>query len=151
MKRNFWSILDFMVPVILILLLGFAGACSGDGSAADDVLGADEDPLDGSEWLLTAYRKSSPGAGVTITARFDGGQVSGSGGCNNYTGSYQVDGERINVSGIAITEKACITPEGVMGDEQVFIDMLRGADRFVLEGDQLSIYQGREALTFVRQ
>ena len=54
-------------------------ACGGTGG----------DSLSGTTWELYSIGKYSPIAGSTTTIRFEGGQVSGLGGCNQYGGEYQ--------------------------------------------------------------
>lgn len=120
-------------------------ACSGPGSTTSD-------PLDGTSWVLMAYRKTRPIPGTTITAVFEDGQVHGSAGCNSYGGSYQVSGDTVTVSEIAFTEMACMEPEGVMDQETTFLEFLGTARTFRLVDGQLQILRSDgEALTFVPQ
>ena len=130
-----------MAIVIGITLLSLA-ACNGADSTGNN-------PLDGTAWTLTAYRKTSPIPGTIITAVFEDGRVHGSAGCNSYSGSYQVSDNTITVSEIAITEMACLEPEGVMEQETTFIQLLSDAQTFRLTDGQLQTFAGHEALTFV--
>jgi heat shock protein HslJ len=131
-----------VVALAGILILSLA-ACQGADSAADD-------PLDGTSWVLMAYRKTRPISGTTITATFEDGQVRGSAGCNSYGGSYQVSGDTITVGAVAITEMACLEPEGVMDQELVFVEFLTDAQTFRLAAGQLQVLRSDgEALTFV--
>jgi heat shock protein HslJ len=99
-----------------------------------------------------AYRKTSPISGTTITATFEDGQVSGSAGCNSYSGSYQVSGDTITVGAVAITEMACLEPEGVMEQELLFVEFLTDAQTFRIADGQLQTFRpDGEALTFVPQ
>lgn len=50
------------------------------------------------------------------------GRVSGSTGCNQYTGSYDIEGDDIIFSQIATTRKAC--PEALMNQEQTFLSVI---------------------------
>ena len=132
------------VILVAIVLLSLA-ACDGAGPVTDD-------PLDGTSWDLMAYRKSKPIPGTTITATFEDGQVTGSAGCNTYFGSYQIDGDIINVGQIAITEMACMEPAGVMEQELMFVEFLGDARTFRLSDGSLQITRSDgEALTFVPQ
>jgi heat shock protein HslJ len=127
-----------------IVLLSLA-ACGRAGSAAGD-------PLDGTSWDLMAYRKTRPIPGTTITATFEDGQVRGSAGCNSYFGSYQVNGDKISVGQMGITEMACLEPEGVMEQELMFVGFLGDAQSFQLSDGGLQIFRSDgEALTFVPQ
>jgi heat shock protein HslJ len=77
-----------------------------------------------------AYGKTRPIPGTTITATFEDGQVRGSAGCNSYFGSYQVNGDKISVGQMGITEMACLEPEGVMDQELMFVGFLGDAKTF---------------------
>jgi len=134
-------ILAILVGMFTLLLV----ACSG----ADPV---PNDPLDGTSWVLMAYRKTRPIPGTTITATFENGQVHGSAGCNSYGGSYQVNDGMITVSDIAITEMACLEPEGVMEQETMFCEFLLAGETLRFAGEQLQIFRpDGEALTFIPQ
>ena len=138
-----------MKYVAVVALAGIAilavAACQGADSAASD-------PLDGTSWVLMAYRKTRPISGTTITATFEDGQVRGSAGCNSYSGSYQVSGDTITVGAVAITEMACLEPEGVMEQELLFVEFLTDAQTFRLADGQLQTFRpDGEALTFVPQ
>jgi heat shock protein HslJ len=71
--------------------------------------------LAGSEWGYAA--------GGDISVQFGDGQVSGSGGCNRFAGSYTQDGDRLKFGTLAATQMAC-TDEAVMQTEQQFFQML---------------------------
>ena len=108
------------------------------------------DPLDGTTWTLMAYRKTRPISGTTLTATFQDGQIRGSAGCNSYSGSYQVNGEAISVGPIAITEMACLEPEGIMEQEMLFAQFLSDAQTFRLADGKMELVRtDGEALTFV--
>ncbi len=71
--------------------------------------------LAGSEWGFAT------GGGISVL--FGDGQVSGSGGCNRFVGSYTQEGERLTLSRLAVTQMAC-TDDQVMIKEQQFLHML---------------------------
>ena len=130
---------------IFMTLISTLAACS---QAGVDV----KDPLDGTSWLLTAYRRTTPIAGTQVTATFENGQIRGSGGCNTYSGAYSTNGDQLLVDQLAWTLMACLDPEGAMEQEIVIMGFLSNADRFLLDGEQLQILRtDGEALTFVRQ
>ncbi|MBN1937786.1 MAG: META domain-containing protein [Anaerolineae bacterium] len=133
-----WTVLIVLLDLATLIL----SACSR----------ASESPrsLEGTSWTLLAYRKTSPIEGTTITATFEEGRVSGSAGCNSYSGLYEVDGDKITVGALAITMMACVEPQGVMEQEQTFTEFLGAAQTFRFEREQLYIYfSDHEALTFV--
>ncbi len=54
-----------------------------------------------------------------------GGSVFGDSGCNRFTGTYQVKGDRITIGPLASTEMAC--PEPQMSAEMTFLTRLQAA------------------------
>jgi heat shock protein HslJ len=135
-----------LTPIILISIIALTlMACS----PPDLVSG---DPLEGTSWELMAYRKTRPIEGTTITAVFEDGQVRGSSGCNTYFGSYEVSGDNITVGELAMTEMACLEPEGSMDQEMFYLEFLMDGQTFRLSDEQLQIFRSDgEALTFVPQ
>ncbi len=91
-------------PVSLLLAAGARLA----GCAGLDAGGSD--PLDGTSRVLIQLGGDPPLTGRTITVAFDDGRVRCSGGCNQYGGPYQVDGDRIAVAELAWTLMACAEP-----------------------------------------
>jgi heat shock protein HslJ len=92
--------------------------------------------LEGTNWTLDAFNDGQ-GAfvnvmeGTEITASFKAdGEMSGSGGCNDYNTTYQVNGEKITIGPIISTRKACSDPEGVMEQEGKYLEALGFADSF---------------------
>ena len=111
-----------------------AVGCGSPGSA-----------LEQDKWSLISYGAQGNSeqvlAGTEITAEFDSGkgQVSGSGGCNTYFASYEVDGKSLSLSDIAWTEMACLSPQGVMEQEQEVLALLAEARSFEVEDISLTI------------
>jgi len=102
--------------------------------------GAARDPLDGTSWVLISFGATSPLPGTSLTLSFQGGQTGGSAGCNSYGGSYQVAGDKIEIGPIAITEMACLEPQGVMEQETAFVQFLQAGQRFQIQDGELSIF-----------
>ena len=139
MNKDQFSYLLVFFAVLIIL----AAACASTEAAMDD-------PLDGTSWQLKFYRKTTPIPGSTITARFADGEITGSSGCNTYSGGYQINGSEISISDIYYTEMACMDPECVMKQEQMYLEWLSDAYKYQISDEQLQIFwTGQEALTFV--
>lgn len=67
--------------------------------------------LTGSEWRVTSLAGEDVPASAGQTLQFDtDGEMTGSGGCNRFTTSYDL-GEGIDFGPIAATRRACINPE----------------------------------------
>jgi heat shock protein HslJ len=108
---------------------------------------APQNPLNGTSWQVTGYNNgrnavTSPLIGTTLTSRFSGDQISGSGGCNDYAGSYWVSGSNISVGALGAGMMACAEPAGVMEQEAQFLDALRSAVTFQFDGNRLTLRRG---------
>ena len=95
-------------------------------------------------WTATSIRLpdavSSPLPGTEITADFgDDGKLTGSSGCNTYSATYKTDGAKITISAAGGTEMACDAPEGVMEQEQAYLEALPLAASYRVEGTMLSL------------
>lgn len=106
--------------------------------------------LDGTEWELVSIKDSAPIAGTTVTIAFSNGEVHGRSGCNTYFGSYQTDDERISFGPLAMTEMACLEPEGSMQQEMQYLTVLSKADKFNIENDQLTLAQDNQVQLIFR-
>jgi heat shock protein HslJ len=88
--------------------------------AASTVLAADPPiGLAGSEWGFAGEN----GPNERFVQFGSDGRVSGSGGCNRFTGQYQQQGERLEVSGLSSTLMAC--SDEVMQRESGLTDALQ--------------------------
>jgi heat shock protein HslJ len=99
-----------------------------------------QDILTGTTWALIELNGEKPIESTILTIEFEMGQISGNAGCNLYGGNYMIEGEKINFDSIYNTEMACQTHEGVMDQEQQYLEILRMADRFSLDENELIIY-----------
>lgn len=77
----------------------------------------------------TPFKDLYPNTKPTIAFDARPKQVSGTTGCNSYTGSYSIDGRTISFgSGFALTKMAC---EG--NGEAVFIERVRKVNKFFIK------------------
>lgn len=112
--------------------------------------------LEGTNWVLTnmqeedlSFRGSASIPDTLIAALFEDGNLNGSSGCNNYSTSYEVDGNNISISDtIALTRMAC--PEPIMDQEQVYLARLAEAATYSVRGIELLIMNdlGESLLVF---
>jgi heat shock protein HslJ len=72
------------------------------------------------EWELVSLNGNALIEGREVTLRFGQVSIEGSGGCNTYGGSYTASEDSLRLSGVYWTEMACIEPEGIMEQEQVY-------------------------------
>jgi uncharacterized lipoprotein YbaY/heat shock protein HslJ len=92
--------------------------------------------LEGVNWVLARTI-----SGTEITALFEGGQLSGSAGCNTYFGTYVTSSSRgqntISVSELGTTRMMCA--EEIMEQEQEYLAALQSATNYSIEGAMLEI------------
>jgi len=96
-------------------------------------------PLEGTYWKaieLAGKPTPPPDANREVHLQFQDGRVSGSDGCNQFTGTYQLNGERIMFGQMAGTLMACLNPSGT---EDAFRKMLKNASRLTVAGDRLEL------------
>ena len=130
-----------LLALAIVVLLSL-GACGLVGPSTSD-------PLEGTSWRLMTLGGSGLIPGTEITLAFEGGQARGSSGCNTYGGSYEVDGDKITMTDLYMTEMACLDPEGVMDQELDYLELLRDAQAFqVDEGELVIEAAGDEVLIF---
>ena len=104
-----------------------------------------ETPLEGTNWILSQLGDdSNPDdviEGTEITALFQAReeQVSGSGGCNSYFASYEINDNEISIASIASTLMHCSSPEGIMAQESRYYSLLGSAISFEVSQNQLNI------------
>lgn len=101
--------------------------------------GAAEDTLVGTSWLLTEINGAAPVGEQTPTLEFvEPGRVAGTGGCNRYFGGFSQDGTTVSFGQMGSTKMAC-PQDGVMEQEQAFLNLLSRITSFSLAGDTLTL------------
>jgi putative lipoprotein len=102
-------------------------------------------PLAGSEWRPTRIGgiEIAEDAGIFIGFG-DDGKVHGSGGCNRFSGSYAVDGDKISIGPLAATRMFCLDP--AMASETLLFGALARATRFARDGIDLTLSDDAGAL-----
>jgi len=120
-----------------------AGATAASGSG-----------LEGTLWRLTHYLGPAGTAvpvpqAVSASATFSDGIVSGNAGCNDYTGSYTVDGAKLTIGPLAVTRKACGPAETAV--ETVFLAAMGSVASYTVSGGSLELQtaDAKIGLTFV--
>jgi heat shock protein HslJ len=109
-------------------------------------------------WLLVRYRDSKDRLSITGTEDrpflifMPEGKVTGSGGCNRFFSSYQVNGVSLKMGLIGATRMFCNDPPWLMDMEGDFFSCLERSSRFELTKDSLCIFDSddRQILNFIR-
>jgi len=123
----------------------------GDGSKLA-VYNAQSQDLMGSNWEVTAYNNGKQAVvgvleGTTLTASFGkDGNLTGNSGCNEFNGSYKVNGDQITIGTLASTMKMCSDPAGVMDQEAQYQAALQSAASYQIEGNVLQLRTKDDAL-----
>ena len=124
-KARFWLLLALAAALL-------AGGCGGDD---------DGPPLEGTEWAL-ASGVDVPEDADPPTLLLEEGNASGFGGCNTFTGGYELDGDSISIGPLAGTLMACELQK--MTVEGAYMPALEAADAWSIDGDELVISSGGE-------
>lgn len=98
-------------------------------------------PLRGTRWTLvrlgdTPVQASEPERAPHLIFAVDELRVSGSGGCNRVTGSFELEGDELHLDRLASTMMAC--PSG-MEQEQRFLGSMQKVERYGIRGRQLEL------------
>ena len=101
-------------------------------------------PFEGTTWQLNFHKFTQlewlpPIPGTTVTAQFDGSNISGNAGCNDYTGSYSLDDRTIRIGELAVTQKMCVEPEGIMEQEAQFLENLQNTGLIIKHARALDV------------
>jgi heat shock protein HslJ len=113
--------------------------------------------LANTSWTVTAYNNgkgavTSVIAKTKIDAHFGKADVSGSAGCNTYSGPVRTTAPKIAIGPLSSTRKSCSSPSGVMSQESAYLAALSSAATYTLEGTKLELRnaKGEIAVTLVR-
>lgn len=106
--------------------------------------------LTGRQWTLQSMSSRATGLvtvipGNFITTRFEANSaLTGSAGCNSYSGSFTAYGQTLRVSNpLATGAVFCGDPAGVVEQEQLYLSLLQSAVSFQISAGQLSVFDGR--------
>ena len=85
--------------------------------------------LEGTHWQASGINNGKGGVVSSAntqlaTARFKGGKVSGHAGCNAFNAAYEMTGDQITMGPAMTTRKHCAEPEGIMEQEQEYLQAL---------------------------
>lgn len=129
-----------------------SGCCRVPGQAAAG--GSQAAPLEGAAWRLMELPGASSGALARltrpVTARFESGRLTGFAGCNNFSGSFTLDGDQLKIGQVASTQMACPEPGSTI--ENAFHAALSGTLQYAVDGDKLTATNAAgETLRFQRE
>jgi heat shock protein HslJ len=110
--------------------------------------------LEGTTWRLAALPGHAPDSLARleppVTARFEGGRVTGFAGCNTFTGPYTSKDDRLTIGLLAGTMMAC--PEPAMTLERAVHGAFKGTFSVAIAGDRLRLTgESGGALEFAKE
>ena len=114
--------------------------------------GAQGTRLEDKKWMLEsiAGRKTFKAIDKAFLV-FDAEKKSAGGdsSCNVFGGSYSVKGDRLQITDVVSTMRACIEDDR-MDTERHFLDGLRATNRYKIENNRLYLYRGEKLLLTLR-
>lgn len=113
-------------------VLALAAGCSTSGGGGAAGPGAS---LTGTSWQL-AELGGQPGGKQSLNFDASKGMVSGSGGCNNFTGAYQWSGKSLKMGPLASTRRACMD-DASGKQENAYLQALDATRTWRVEGKTL--------------
>jgi heat shock protein HslJ len=114
--------------------------------ADDEAAGTQAPAIEGVPWVLESGAGMEAG-GPAPTATFEAGRVTGTTGCNRYSGTYVVDGGRLSIEPGAATRMGCPPPADEV--ERAYLAALGRVSGWRVEGDALTLLaDGAPALRF---
>jgi heat shock protein HslJ len=133
--------------VLSLTLLAASGCSSSAGSGASPSSAGDSKALEGKVWKATSITGVATvlsGKGAEVTAEFSAGALSGSGGVNRYTASYETKaGDQITISQPAATLMA--GSKAAMAQEQAYFAALTKAAKYAVTADSLTLLDDQGA------
>lgn len=119
-----------------LLLPVLAAACGGDDDAANAAL------LRGQPLLLVSG-VDVPQDGLRPSATFEAGMVSGSTGCNRYSGDFTLDGSSLELGQLAMTQMACPPPADTI--ERAYVAALAKVAGWRADGEEIVLVDADDA------
>lgn len=134
-------------------------AIDGDSLALLDATGevlarfvASSAELAGTTWRVLAYNNGHGGvvsvaADTVARVEFEHkGRITGTGGCNAFTGDFATRGSSLAITQLAGTRHACSEPDGVMEQEARLMTALGSVASYRIEGERLELRTADGAL-----
>ena len=103
------------------------------------------DQLIGTDWNLVQWEGMTILPNAVPILAFDESGLRGTTGCNSYFGTFTLDGAAVTISEVGMTEMWC---EGVMEQEQAFVQVLQAAESLTLNENSLALHTADGELIF---
>lgn len=124
--------------------VALALASCGSSSASDITLLSAKDP-NGKSFVVRGTSQIPVPEGTTLTFSFTDTQLSFEGACNTHVGDYAVENNRLVVTIMHQTERACDTP--LMNTDQEIAGFLLSKPAFVYADDTVTLARDAQSIT----
>jgi heat shock protein HslJ len=128
-----------LVPALAVLLLAAVDGGCGD----EEESGADSSQIERKPWVLVSGLDVEGWESVAPSATFEDGRLSGSTGCNRFTGSYTIDGDSLELGAMASTRMACPPPADAV--ERAYLAALGRVTTWRVDNEELALLDDDEA------
>ncbi len=100
--------------------------------------------LEKTQWVATGINNGQGGVVSSAstersTAQFIDGKLSGNAGCNQYSGGYTLEDNKLTVGPIMTTRMHCPEPADIMQQEQEFLQAITGTRTLTLDTRKLEL------------
>ncbi len=138
-----------LLAALVMSGLALAGCNSGNPMSPNAPPGGTGGVIVGPTWRLISIDGHPPIEGTTVTAIFsEDARVAGSSGCNRYFGRANAETGRMLVGPLGSTLMAC-EANGVMTQEQRFLELLQASATYSVVGDELRLGPSPSQTTLV--
>ena len=144
----------WIMTSLLVLAAAACGDDSTDAPPTKSPVGSDADVLAGTSWVAQRISNDWGGRGPlagsepTIDFGAEGRTVSGSTGCNLYSGDVTIGPGTISMAQVSVTERACV-PQEIMEQEALFLEILTSAEGFTLADEVLELRSADGSVSFI--
>jgi len=143
-------VITIFISSLLLISLLMAAGCGGKATPIDPM--AVTKSLIGKVWVCENMYERDVQNDSRLTLQFmEDGTVHGTGGCNNFSGKYEMAAESFKIGPLLSTKKACspATDE----QEYSYLSFLQIADRIEVDGDELLLFsrQAGEPMRFYEE
>jgi heat shock protein HslJ len=103
-----------VATLVMLVALPLAACANSNDAGSGDAASAPAQSLADTTWDLAQYARAGESTltsvpdNVKATAEFSADQISGSSGCNRFTGGYTTEGKTIDIGPLASTAMACV-------------------------------------------
>ena len=102
--------------------------------------------ITGAPWEMSTFRNGDGQVqsileGTKVTAIFtEESSLSGSAGCNHYSGTYEIGESSIRFGPMTVTEMFCAQPDGIMEQENSYLEALVQVNSYQIDLDNLELF-----------